>query len=111
MSKYHTQYHLIRDFNKESPLYSICRDLKVKDLIDTVFSHNNLINLWERDFTEPHYSNLIWKGHVHEMPEQYQNYKFLEIKGMCAESTYVSDYLNVECISEENYKKYVKDQY
>lgn len=82
-------------YNELSPIYSIYNELKVKDIIDTIISHNEIICLWVEDEVDPHFSKQLWRGSAHKLPKEYSEYRFLSISGVCAESLYQSDTINI----------------
>ena len=82
-------------YNEVSPIYSVYNELKVKDIIDTIISHNEIICLWVEDEDDPHFSKQLWRGHAHKLPKEYSEYRFLSISGVCAESLYQSDTINI----------------
>lgn len=45
----------------------------LREMIDTVFSHNSLVTLCETDKENKHYSNDVWEGMAHEIPERFLN--------------------------------------
>ena len=87
------------DFNKESCIYNDYLDLTVGDLIDIIFSHNEIISLNVPKYGEngSRYSQQIWKGHAHELPTEYNNYLFYRIFGCVAESIATSDTIYILC--------------
>lgn len=91
---------LLTEFNPDSPITPLYQLLKVKDLIDTIFSHNEIICLsvpvYDTEDTVT-YSQSIWRGHAHELPEEFGNYIFLRIKGVVAENITKSDTIWIEC--------------
>ena len=89
------QDELYIQYNKNSPIHPIYKELKVKDIIDTIISHNEIICLWVEDEEDPHFSRQLWRGHAHKLPEEYSEYRFLSINGVCAESLYQSDTINI----------------
>ena len=68
------------DFNKESPLHNKYLSLTVGDLIDIIFSHNEIIELCvdETSIEDPiiSYHKTIWRGHAHQLPNEYKDYVF-----------------------------------
>lgn len=43
----------------------------LREMIDTVFSHNALVSLCESDKENNHFSNTVWEGMAHEIPAHY----------------------------------------
>lgn len=69
---------------------------KVGDMVDTVFSHNESIALWEEHKDEegrPAY--LIWAGMAHELQERYREAECIRIFGLIPESVWYADRLNI----------------
>lgn len=69
--------------------------LFVKDLIDTLISHNETVALW-RD-NESATKERIWKGMAHELPHNLLNQELIRIFGVIPESIAESDTINILC--------------
>ena len=87
------------DFNEKSCIHDMYLALTVGDLIDIIFSHNEIISLdvpeWDENGIQ--YSKTIWRGHAHQLPNEYKSYSFLRIFGCIAENITKSDTLHIEC--------------
>ena len=69
---------------------------KVKDLIDTIISHNEIVGIWERRKSkEGRYSVLLWRGMAWDIPEEYLDRTFLNIFGIVPESITEADTVNI----------------
>ena len=69
---------------------------KVKDLIDTIISHNEIVAIWERRKSkEGRYSVLLWRGMAWDIPEEYLDRTFLKIFGTVPESIAEADTVNI----------------
>ena len=94
------------DFNKESNLYGKYLAITIGDLIDIIFSHNEIIELCvnEVDSEDPKftYHKTIWRGHAHQLPDKYKKYAFLRIFGCVSESIVKSDTIYIECDAPKN---------
>lgn len=53
--------------------------MKLKDAIDTVISHNAFVSLDMRDNDDSNYSNSVFSGMAHEIPEELLEYEFYPI--------------------------------
>lgn len=53
--------------------------MKLRDAIDNVISHNAFVSLDMRDKNDPNYSNSVFSGMVHEIPEEWLEYEFYPI--------------------------------
>ena len=53
--------------------------MKLRKAIDTVISHNALVSLDMRDNDDPNYSNSVFSGMAHEIPEELLKYEFYPI--------------------------------
>lgn len=53
--------------------------MKLKEAIDTVISHNAFVSLNMRDKDDPHYSNSVYSGMAHAIPEEWLEYEFYPI--------------------------------
>lgn len=69
---------------------------KVKDLIDTIISHNEIVGIWERRKNkEKRYHALLWKGMAWDIPKEYLDRTFLKIFGTVPESITEADTVNI----------------
>lgn len=69
---------------------------KVKDLIDTIISHNEIVGIWERRKNkEGRYHALLWKGMAWDIPEEYLERTFFKIFGTIPESITEADTVNI----------------
>lgn len=53
--------------------------MKLRKAIDTVISHNAFVSLDMIDKNDPNYSNSVFSGMVHEIPEKWLEYEFYPI--------------------------------
>ena len=86
---------------------------KVKDLIDAIISHNEIVGIWERRKNkEGRYHALLWKGMAWDIPEEYLDRTFLKIFGTVPESITDADTVNIAVtpilISEEEDEQALK---
>lgn len=69
---------------------------KVKNLIDRVIGHNEIVAIWERRKNkEGRYHILLWRGMAWEIPEEYLNRTFLKIFGTVPEKIGETDTVNI----------------
>lgn len=69
---------------------------KVKDLIDKVIGHNEIVAIWERrKGKEGRYSVLLWRGMAWEIPDEYLARTFLKIFGTVPYSITEADTVNI----------------
>lgn len=88
---------------------------KVKDLIDTIISHNEIVGIWERRKNkEGRYHALLWKGMAWDIPEEYLDRTFLKIFGTVPESITEADTVNIAVtpilISVEEAERVLKER-
>ena len=93
------------DLNEDGAEKCVCfKDLnrfvelpcKVKNLIDTIISHNEIVGIWERRKNkEGGYHALLWKGMAWDIPEEYLDRTFLKIFGTVPESITEVDTVNI----------------
>ncbi|MDY5727345.1 MAG: hypothetical protein SPK49_01855 [Erysipelotrichaceae bacterium] len=53
--------------------------MKLRDAIDNVISHNAFVSLDMIDKNDPNYSNSVFSGMVHEIPEEWLEHEFYPI--------------------------------
>lgn len=75
---------------------------KVKDLVDKIFSHNDIIGIWIKDDKDPHYTDLYWKGEAWKLPEVFGNLEFIAISGYVVDDITDSDTINIEARRPED---------
>lgn len=68
---------------------------ELHEVVDVIFSHNNVIALWIEDESDKHYSNCLWKGMAHSIPEEFKNYRFKSILGIGSEILDDSHIINI----------------
>lgn len=79
---------------------------EVKDIIDTIISHNEIVALWVKEETEDvRYDKRIWRGMAWEIPKQYMGCKFVKIFGTVPESIVEADTINIRIETPQPYKK------
>ena len=79
---------------------------EVGDLIDKVFSHNEIVALWYEEPTEDvRYDKQIWRGMAWDIPKVYKECKFIKIFGTVPESIVEADTINIRIELPEPYKK------
>lgn len=69
--------------------------MKLRKAVDLIFSHNEIIALWEIDKSDKNYSNRIWKGMAWDIPDKYLDCKNWRIFGTIPESIADADILNI----------------
>ena len=70
---------------------------KIKDWIDNIFSHNEIIALWETLYDDDlSYHSLIWRGEAWRLPEEYKSYEAINIFGTIPETIIKADTINIE---------------
>lgn len=76
---------------------------EVKDIIDTIISHNEIVALWVEEQTEDvRYDKQIWRGMAWDVPKVYKECKFIKIFGTVPESIVEADTINIRIeLSEE----------
>lgn len=69
---------------------------EVKDLIDKVIGHNEIVAIWERrKGEEGRYHFFLWQGMAWEIPDEYLNRTFLKIFGTVPDSILKADTVNI----------------
>ena len=68
-------------------------DMKIRDMIDNVISHNSRVSVWKN--SGEGYSSLVWKGMAWEIPECYLDSNAM-IFGTVCDNISDSDYLHFE---------------
>lgn len=75
---------------------------RVCDLVDKIFSHNEVVALWKEEKGEISYHKLLWRGMAWDIPEEYKTCKFVKIFGTIPESITEADTVNIEIVFEND---------
>ena len=68
------------------------RNIKLKNAIDRIFSHNSIIAIWEDN---GNYDTLLWKGMAWDLPNEYYRCRKWIIFGTVPESIDNADTINI----------------
>ena len=68
----------------------------VKDIVDNIISHNEIVAIWCVDIDENLYHRCLWRGMAWQIPEEYGNMTFSKIFGCIPESIMQADTINIE---------------
>ena len=69
------------------------KHMKLRDAIDNIFSHNEIISVWKEG--DDHTSKKIWHGEAWRLPQMYWNCRKWRIFGTVCECIYESDTINI----------------
>lgn len=85
------------DYIDSSRSFSIKPVLKVKDCLDYIFSHNELVAIWTMAEDEDHITckQMLWSGMAHSIPVDYLDKTFIRIFGTIPEEIYQADTINI----------------
>lgn len=75
----------------------------VKDLIDNIISHNEVVSIWKPLSTQS--SEEIWHGMAHAMPTHIANLTFKRIFGTIPEHITQADTINILTQLDIKYNK------
>ena len=79
---------------------------EVKDIIDTIISHNEIVALWVEEETEDvRYDKQIWRGMAWDIPNSLKGCRFIKIFGTVPESIAEADTINIRIETPKPYKK------
>lgn len=68
---------------------------KVENVIDKLFSHNEIVALWWNDENERCH-HFLWRGMAWKIPKRYLNMPFIKIFGTVPEKISEADTINIE---------------
>lgn len=68
--------------------------LLLREIVDTIFSHNELIALWHNSKRND-CKKLIWEGEAWAIPDEYLDFKFDRIFGSIPENIFDADKINI----------------
>lgn len=75
--------------------------IAVNDVVDKLFSHNELISLWREVKEDTTYHKRIWYGMAWDVPSELKGCKFVKVFGTIPESIAHADIINIEVILDE----------
>lgn len=67
--------------------------MKLKEAIDVIFSHNELVALWKSE--DKDHDIKIWSGMAHQLPDIYLEKSAWMIFGLIPEKISEADYINI----------------
>jgi len=70
--------------------------MKLSKAIDVIFSHNEIIAVWEKINEREH--EMKWRGMAWDLPEKYKNIKNWKIFGVIPESIDEADTINIKVV-------------
>lgn len=85
------------------------KQVSVNDVVDKLFSHNEIISLWRKVKDEVSYRKRIWYGMAWDIPEELKNCKFVKIFGTIPESIAHADIINIEVALSEEAEKALEE--
>ena len=90
----------LKEYRKleEQGLLLKLKQVSVNDVVDKLFSHNEIISLWREVKDEVSYHKRIWYGMAWDIPEELKNCKFVKIFGTIPESIVHADIINIEVL-------------
>lgn len=72
--------------------------MRIKDAIDNIFSHNEIVAIWEREYK--FYDKLVWQGMAWDMPKKYKEIEKWRIFGLIPENIDEADHINILIMEE-----------
>ena len=96
-----TQIGIVNNYSKDNK-NTITIPCKVSDLIDKIFSHNEIIALWYDDPENNNYSIRQWKGMAWNIPQELGDQEFIRIFGAIQDSIVNSDIINIQVKKSNN---------
>ena len=94
---------------EEQGLLLKLKQVSVNDVVDKLFSHNEIISLWRKVKDEVSYHKRIWYGMAWDIPEELKNCKFVKIFGTIPESIDHADIINIEVALSEEAEKALEE--
>ena len=97
------------DLEEQGKLLEL-KQASVNDVVDKLFSHNEIISLW-REARENGISvhKRIWYGMAWDIPEELKNCKFVKMFGIIPESIAHADIINIEVVMGEEAEKALEE--
>lgn len=79
--------------------------IAVYDVVDKLFSRNELISLWREVKEETTYHKRIWYGMAWDIPDELKQCQFVKIFGTIPESIVHADIINIEVVLSSEAEK------
>ena len=79
--------------------------ISVENVIDKLFSHNEIVALWckvEKDVT---YHKLVWRGMAWDIPKKFKSCGFVKFFGTIPQNISQADTINIEVLLTEESEK------
>lgn len=79
--------------------------ISVENVIDKLFSHNEIVALWckvEKDVT---YHKLVWRGMAWDIPKKFKSCGFVKFFGTIPQNISQADTINIEVLLTEKAEK------
>lgn len=79
--------------------------ISVENVIDKLFSHNEIVALWckvEKDVT---YHKLVWRGMAWDIPKKFKSCGFVKFFGTIPQNISQADTINIEVLLTEEAEK------
>lgn len=68
----------------------------VKDIVDNIISHNEIVAIHVERREEISYHECLWRGMAWQIPEKFANMTFSKIFGVIPETIDQADTINIE---------------
>ena len=72
--------------------------MKIKEAIDTIFSHNEVVAIWEESPNDHRIDELKWHGMAHKIPHEYLVKENWRIFGVITDEIRESDRINIRIV-------------
>lgn len=92
-----------RDLEEQGRLIKL--PISVENVIDKLFSHNEIVALWckvEKDVT---YHKLVWRGMAWDIPKKFKSCGFVKFFGTIPQNISQADTINIEVLLTEEAEK------
>lgn len=83
--------------------------ISVENVIDKLFSHNEIVALWckvEKDVT---YHKLVWRGMAWDIPKKFKSCGFVKFFGTIPQNISQADTINIEVLLTEEAEKALEE--
>lgn len=91
------------DLEEQGRLFKL--PISVENVIDKLFSHNEIVALWckvEKDVT---YHKLVWRGMAWDIPKKFKSCGFVKFFGTIHQNISQADTINIEVLLTEEAEK------
>lgn len=79
--------------------------ISVENVVDKLFSHNEIVALWYKVEKDVTYHKLVWRGMAWDIPKKFKSCGFVKFFGTIPQNISKADVINIEVLLTEEAEK------